>query len=298
MIVEVPISNVAKVNFDISKKTVPQSDNKNLPFMFNTQLYIGSKGRGKSYSLVSLLTLYENSTISDGNAIYKMRCFLIAPTAYSTANSIYQSLKSLDKNDIYLEYTDDILQGIIDDIKNKTDEYDEYLNYKKIYVNFINGKSNKLTDEDLLLLDKYDFKDPNEIFGDNIYPYVNFIIFDDLVGTGSFSSKSKSLINNLTIKHRHLKTNLIFTTQGFKQIPPIIRNNIDIYVIFKSASHKEVLDKIYTDISGYLSYENFKELYEYATQDNHDSLVLINNSMDKSGIQLRKNWDKKLIIKN
>lgn len=295
MIIEVPISNVPKVNFQISKKPIPQSNNKNLPLMFNTQLYIGSKGRGKTHSLVSLLSLYEQSVISDGISDYKMRCFLIAPTAYSTANSIYQSLKSLDKDDIYLEYSDEILQDIIDDIKKKSDDYQEYLNYKKIYDKFIKNE-NRLTDEELEELDKFDFKEPNELF-EEVKPYVNWIIFDDLVGTGSFTLKSKSLINNLTIKHRHLKCNLIFTTQGFKQIPPIIRNNIDIYVIFKSASHKEVLDKIFQDISGYLTYNDFKELYEYATEDNHDSLVLINNSIDKKGLEIRKNWDKKLLLK-
>ena len=292
MIIEVPISNVPKVNFQISKKPIPQSSNKNLPLMFNTQLYIGSKGRGKTHSLVSLLSLYEQSIISDGISEYNIRCFLIAPTAYSTANSIYQSLKSLDKDDIHLEYSDEILQGIIDDIKSKSDDYQEYLDYKKIY----DKNLNKLTDEDLEELEKFDFKSPEEIFGD-IKPNVNFIIFDDLVGTGSFTLKSRSLINNLTIKHRHLKCNLIFTTQGFKQIPPIVRNNIDIYVIFKSASHKEVLDKIYQDISGYLTYDDFKELYEYATDDQHDSLVIINNSLDKKGLEIRKNWDMKLLLK-
>ena len=302
MIIEVPIDNIPKVNFQISKKPIPQSSNKNLPLMFNTQLYIGSKGRGKTHSLVSLLSLYETSVISDGISDYKMRCFLIAPTAYSTANTIYQSLKSLDKSDIYLEYSDEILQGIIDDIKKKSDDYQEYLDYKKIYDKFIKNDdlwsrgANRLTDEELEELDNFDFKEPYELF-EEVKPYVNFIIFDDLVGTGSFTLKTKSLINNLTIKHRHLKCNLIFTTQGFKQIPPIVRNNIDVYVIFKSASHKEVLDKIYQDINGYISYDDFKELYEYATGDNHDSLVLINNSLDKKGLEIRKNWGKKLLLK-
>lgn len=295
MIIEVPISNVPKVNFQISKKPIPQSSNKDLPLMFNTQLYIGSKGRGKTHSLVSLLSLYEQSIISDGISEYDMRCFLIAPTAYSTANSIYQSLKSLDKDDIHLQYSDEILQGIIDDVKSKSDDYQEYLDYKKIYDKLLKNE-NKLTDEELEELDKFDFRDPKEVFGD-IKPNVNFIIFDDLVGTGSFTLKSRSLINNLTIKHRHLKCNLIFTTQGFKQIPPIVRNNIDIYVIFKSASHKEVLDKIYQDISGYLTYEDFKELYEHATDDQHDSLVIINNSLDKKGLEIRKNWGMKLLLK-
>ena len=297
MIQEVNISNIPKTDFQVLKKPIPQSSNRSLPMMFNTQLYTGSKGRGKTYALVSLLSMYENSNISDGTTDYDMRVILIAPTAYSSANSIYHTLKSLDKSDIHLEYTDELLEGILDDIKAKSDEYQEYLDYKTIYDKFKKLKSEKkLKDEELELLYSYDFQSPDEVFGD-LKPKVNFLIFDDLIGTGAFNRKAKSLITNLTIKHRHLKTNLIFTTQGFKQIPAIIRNNIDIYVIFKSASYKEVLDKIYEDLSGYLSYEDYKDAYEHATKDNHDSLVIINNSMDKGGLDIRKNWDKKLLLK-
>lgn len=297
MIQEVNISNIPKTDFQVLKKPIPQSSNRSLPMMFNTQLYTGSKGRGKTYALVSLLSMYENSKISDGTTDYDMRIILIAPTVYSSANSIYQSLKSLDKRDIHLEYSDELLEGILDDIKAKSDEYQEFLDYKTIYDKFKKLKNEKkLKDEELELLYAYDFQSPDEVFGD-IKPKVNFLIFDDLIGTGAFNRKAKSLITNLTIKHRHLKTNLIFTTQGFKQIPAIIRNNIDIYVIFKSASYKEVLDKIYNDLSGYLTYEDYKEAYEHATKDNHDSLVIINNSMDGKGMQLRRNWDKEIHIK-
>lgn len=296
MIQEVNITNIPKTDFQVFKKPIPQSSNHSLPRMFNTQLYTGSKGRGKTYALVSLLSMYENSKISDGITDYDMRIILIAPTAYSSANSIYHTLKSLDKKDIHLEYTDELLEDILNDIKAKSDEYQEYLDYKTVYDKFKKIKNEKkLKDEELEFLYSYDFQSPIEVFGD-IKPKVNFLIFDDLIGTGAFNRKAKSLITNLTIKHRHLKTNLIFTTQGFKQIPAIIRNNIDIYIIFKSASYKEVLNKIYEDISGYLSYDDYKNAYEHATKNNHDSLVIINNSMDGNGLQMRRNWDKEIHI--
>lgn len=297
MIVEVPINNVPITDFNIKKKPIPQSDNSNLPALFHTAIFAGSKGRGKTHSLVSLLTLYENSKISDGIATYKIKIFLIAPTAYSSANSIYQSLKSLDKKDIYLEYTDEILQGILDEIKDNNEEYNNFIEYKGVYEKFAKkGGESKLTDDEMILLNDYEFQSPEEVFGE-LNPYVNWIIFDDLVGTGSFNRKAKSLISNLTIKHRHLKTNLFFTTQGIKQLPPIIRNNIDIYVIFKSASNKEILDRAYEDLSGYIPYDNFKEFYDYSTSDNHDALVVINNTTNNKGLEIRKNWDKKLLLK-
>lgn len=297
MIVEKAIPNINNHMITIQKKPVPQSSNKSLPLLFNTQLYIGSKGRGKSYSLVSLLNMYENSKISDGTFEYKIRTILIAPTAYSSANSIYQTLKSLDPNDIHLQYSDELLQKILDDIKARKDEFQEFQDYKKVFDKFKKNKNvKKLKNDDLLLLETYEFEPPEQIFGD-MKPELNFLIFDDLIGTGAFNKKAKSLLTNLTIKHRHLLTNLIFTTQSFKQIPPTIRTNIDIFVIFKSASYAEILDKIYEDLSGYLKKDEFKELYEYATKDAHDALVIINNSMGK-GMDLRRNWDKKLELKS
>ena len=296
MIIEKVVPNIINHQIIVKKSPVPQSSNPSLPLMFNTQLYIGSKGRGKTYALVSLLNMYENSKISDGNTEFEMRTILIAPTAYSTANSIYQTLKSLDPNDIYLEYTDELLQKILDDIKAKKEEYQEFLDYKKAYDKFIKLKRiDKIPYEQLSLLEEYEFEDPKLIFGD-MKPKVNFLIFDDLIGTGAFNKKAKSLLTNLTIKHRHLQTNLIFTTQSFKQIPSTIRINIDIFAIFKSASYAEILDKIYEDLSGYLKYDEFKDLYEYATQDAHDALIIMNNSMGK-GMDIRKNWDKELILR-
>lgn len=294
MIVERKVDNIDDKPINIKKKNVPQSTNSSLPLLFNTQLYIGSKGTGKSYKLTSLLKLYENDKIKDedGNE-YEMRTILICPTAYSGANEVYKILKSLAPEDIHLDYTDDLILKIIDDIKQKQTEYDKYLNYKKIYDKFnkINDVS-KLNDEELELLESNDFTKP-----DIIKPKITWIIFDDLIGLGAFNKKAKSVLTNLTIKHRHLKTNLIFTTQSYRLIPPSIRSNIDIYCIFKSSSYNEVLNKIFDDISGYINLADFIELYEHATENKNDCLTIINNSMDKKGVQFFKNWNTELLIK-
>jgi hypothetical protein len=102
---------------------------------------------------------------------------------------------------------------------------------------------------------------------------------------------------DLTIKHRHLKTNLIFTTQSYRQLPPVIRSNIDIYCIFKSNSYNEILNKIYDDISGVITMNDFIELYEHATDEKNDCLTIINNSMDKKGIRFYKNYNIELFVK-
>ena len=87
--------------------------------------------------------MYENSIISDGITEFNIRTILIAPTAYSSANSIYQTLKSLNKDDIHLEYTDELLQNILDDIKEKKEEYQEFLKYKTAFNKFKKNKNKR-----------------------------------------------------------------------------------------------------------------------------------------------------------
>lgn len=295
MIIEKAVDNIDNKPINIKKKNVPQSTNKSLPSLFNTSLYVGSKGTGKSYKLTQLLKLYEQSKIKDEDGIeYEMRTILICPTASSGANEVYKILNSLDQdNDIHLDYSDELISTILDDIKQKQTEYDEIIKYKKLYDKFNKVKEvDKLTDEELQLLEERDFTKP-----DNIKPKVTWIIFDDLVGLGVFNKKAKSIISNLTIKHRHLKTNLIFTTQSYRQLPPVIRSNIDIYCIFKSNSYNEILNKIFEDISGVISMNDFIELYEHATEEKNDCLTIINNSMDKRGIRFYKNYNIELFVK-
>ena len=43
-----------------TKKPPPKSTNENLPPCYFTSIFIGSKGSGKTYSLIKLLKNYEN----------------------------------------------------------------------------------------------------------------------------------------------------------------------------------------------------------------------------------------------
>lgn len=298
MIIEKKVDNMDDKPIIIKKKNVPQSENKNLPTLFNTSLFIGSKGTGKSYKLTQMLKLYEASKIKDDDGVeYKMRTILICPTANSGANEVYKILSSLDPKDIYLDYTDEILSAVMDDIKQKHSEYDRFLNYKKVYNKFAKIKDvQKLDDDELMILEEHDFMEPKEVYGD-IKPIITWIIFDDLIGTGAYSRNSKSLISNLCIKHRHIKTNLIFTTQSHRQINNTIRVNVDIYCIFKSSSHNEILNKVYEDVNGFVKLNDFVEMYDHATENKNDCLTIINNSMDKKGVRFYKNFNIELLIK-
>jgi hypothetical protein len=150
--------------------------------------------------------------------------------------------------------------------------------------------------DELLILSKFDFTDPENMKKPEYkHPRINFLIFDDLVGDAHAFKKSHSALNNLTIKHRHLQCNLIFTTQYIKAIPPTIRRNLDIFIIFKFANVKSVTEQIYPEISGIIKEEEFELLFDYATENKHNALIIDQTS--KQNI-FKLNWDVALKINN
>ena len=299
MIQEIKLNGLNNEPVKTNKKTPPMSINKDLPPCYFTSIFIGSKGSGKTYSVVKLLKNYEKYPIydSDGNKL-TMRVIVFCPTINSSANPIYESLKHLDENDIILDYSDDKLLDKLHEIEEEKkfiEEYKEYVTVWKKYMK-IDEDMSLLTHDELLILSKFDFTDPENMKKPEYkHPRINFLIFDDLVGDAHAFKKSHSALNNLCIKHRHLQCNLIFTTQYIKAIPPVIRRNLDIFIIFKFANVKSVTEQIYPEISGIIKEEEFELLFDYATENKHNALIIDQTS--KQNI-FKLNWDVALKISN
>ena len=98
-----------------------------------------------------------------------------------------------------------------------------------------------LLPDELLILSKYDFTEPEHIKKPKYkYPPVVFLILDDMIGTNDCFKRGNCLIANITVRHRHLGINLIFTTQNPRSINSIVRNNIDIFAIYKFSNIKMI----------------------------------------------------------
>ena len=294
MIIESEIKSLKEEQVKLKDENV-ESSNPYLPKLYFCGMWIGSKGSGKTWSLVSLLKHYERSSILDKKGRkHIMRTILFCPTGNSDFNKIYTTLESLDQEkDIILEYSDEKLLEVLDNIKSEEEEIKEYYKYQKAYNKFKNNE--KLKDKHLLILDKYDFKDPFinfEMIKPKYIQYrVNFLIFDDLISHNS-AFKKNSKICNLTIKCRHHHCNLLFTTQYPKGIPPVIRTNTDLWVLFKFASKERILDQIYNEISSIVTIDQFEALYEYATKDSkHDALIIDNHNRVNKDLMFRKGWN-------
>lgn len=295
MITEIKLTSLDNKPIEVKKSPIPQSNNRSLPPLFFNALWVGAKNTGKTYSIVKLIDNYTKYPIYDSNNNkLDIRIILFCPTFHSSANPILKTLKDLDEDDIILNYSDDKLLDKMDEVEFEYNQIEEYSKYIKAFKKFEKYEdTNRLKEDELLLLHKFDFMHYDDLPNKPKYkhPRINFIIFDDLVGTKAFKINQDSALNNFVIKHRHLRCCALFTTQYPRAIPPVIRNNLDIFVLFKSASKERVLDQIFPEISNLITEDNFEKLYEHATQDNHDSLIIINHHLMDKKMMIRKNWN-------
>jgi hypothetical protein len=85
------------------------------------------------------------------------------------------------------------------------------------------------------------------------------VVIDDCLG---LLGSNSGYFSNLCSKYRHYNMSLIVTTQNFRSIPLICRNNASSYVLFKSHNKKEI-EKIDEELSNMIP--DFMKLYKEAT---------------------------------
>lgn len=294
MIIETKITSLDNKVIKVNKKKPPRSINKDLVPLYFTSIFVGSKNSGKTYGLVKMLKNFEEFPIYDANGNkLENRIILICPTANSSANPIFHTLRDLDEDDIFTEYNDDILQMILDDIKREKDEILEREEYIRIYNKLLKSKSlTKMNDEELMILEKYDYTSPDELPKLKYnHPPVIFMILDDMIGSNNCFKRGNCLISNLTIKHRHLGINLLFTTQNPKSIPNIIRANIDLWVLYKFSNANIIIDKCYEEVSSLIDENQFLEMYLYATKEPYNAFVIDTHPLTDNNKRFKMNYD-------
>ena len=276
MINEIAIKNWDNKVVQHRKLIYPQCNDDGAPRNYFVALFVGARGSGKTYLLTKLLkTFEEKKCFKDGSEV-PQRIILISPTAHSDSNQIFKSLKNLDWDiDVITEYSDDILKNKMEEVKTELLQSKEYKEYKRVWAKFKKEKVKNLTDEECELLVKYDFEDFEDIPKPK-YPdgFLVHWIVDDMIGSNIFKN-GRSAFTNLVIRNRHIiPGNIIIATQSIMQIPKTIRLNANLLVMFKFANKKSVMEDIHPVVSAYVTEEKLMELYEHATNEAHDALVI------------------------
>jgi hypothetical protein len=258
------------------KLVYPQCNDDGAPRNYFVALFVGARGSGKTYLLTKLLkTFEEKKCYKDGSEV-PQRIILVSPTAHSDSNQIFKSLNNLDWNvDVITEYSDDILKDKMEEVKAELLQSKEYKEYKRVWAKFKKESVKKLTDDECELLMKYNFQAFEDIPPPK-YPdgFLVHWIVDDMIGSNIFKN-GRSAFTNLVIRNRHvIPGNIIIATQSIMQIPKTIRLNANLIVMFKFANKKSVMEDIHPVVSAYVTEEKLMELYEHATHEAHDALVI------------------------
>ena len=125
-----------KISFNLrnpkSKYVIPTAkDDPSLPGLF---VFSGSRGSGKTYACVAMITHFEKMG-------YITRTFMLCPTKNS--NHIFKNLKTLDDNDSCEDppQFQVALSQVLDRIEEEWSMYEKLLKYIKIYKNTEKMKS-------------------------------------------------------------------------------------------------------------------------------------------------------------
>lgn len=267
------------------------------PRLYFLGLFIGSRGSGKTHAMVKLLKQYERGGIappddqSGSTGRVAQRVILFSPT--SDANPVFSSLRHLADADVITSYTDAKLVEVVQDIKEQRDETAKYQKRLEVWKRFMRKrKLDRLSHEDVQELELMNFEPPDK----PKYPdgCVTFMILDDLIGSAAFRATGKSALTNLALKNRHLGICLLIATQNLKALPKSIRTNASLFVVFRFANKRVVAEDLYEEVSNTLPLEDFVAIYDYATKDDHDALV-IDFSMPKAQ-RFKMNFDRVLTI--
>jgi hypothetical protein len=152
---------------------------------------------------------------------------------------------------------------------------------------------NKWTDlEAIMILEAHDFCHPRKL-PPITYPngcITNILLDDVLSNKEAFSSKKSSLLNRLVLNGRHYKANVIICAQNLKAINKSIRQNTQVWFLFKTKSLKVLIEDIYQDLcSNILTEEQFLKLYEAGTIDDHSCFTI--DEKDEKQNRFKRNLD-------
>lgn len=292
--IKIPHLNNKMPDFERIQYPVPIKSNIQAPFY--CCVACGIRGSGKTTVVVKMLKNSEDSgfinPITGGKVAIKSVLF----SQTISGNPIFKTLKSLDEDDMYNDYSEDKLQELLDDLKAEREITEERQKYIKAYNQFKNMTEKQLkkwNDIDAItLLDRYEFTDPKDLSPVK-YPHgliCNIILDDVLSNKEAFSSKKSSLLNRLVLNGRHYMANVIICAQNLKSITKCIRQNTQIWFLFKTKSLKVLLEDIYQDLcSNILTEQQFLKLYETATINDNDCLTI--DEKDTKENRFKRNLD-------
>lgn len=269
------------------KKPEPPKTSKDMFKLHFLSAFIGNRNSGKTNSAILLSKKLQDEKSID-------RIFIISPTYHN--NPIF-SVLNIDEDDIYTDLEN--VFGALDEIQDKVhlekQSYDDYHDYKKIIEKLIIKGENALTFREISLLELNDYKLPFNKYGGKKPGLL--LIIDDASHSKIFKSGRNPFIN-LALRHRHLHSigiSIMLLVQNWVGITKTIRQNLNLIFLYKTHDETQ-LDDVYKQLlANQMKKEQFIELYDHATKDDHHFLTIDLDAKNKNK-KFRKDFDEYLII--
>jgi hypothetical protein len=256
------------------KRQIPQGLFK--PHM--TAMISGKTGSGKSTALIRMLKAY-----CDAGVFQKV--VLISPTA-----AYDMKYKMLPLTDVHEDYSDELLNQIMEEQKEDLDEYQQNEDDLKLYNKYMTSK--RLTNKELLRL----YTMMNPMTEELEQPVQRFdkkpftaVILDDLGGTPAFRN-GNNFLNSIVCKSRHYMTNFFVCVQHPYQCPRALRSQCSHVMLF-ATKDKKLLEELAKENCSHLAPEQFVQLFQHATSEPHSFMLC-----DFKHNEIRKNFDEVLKI--
>ena len=283
----VPLEN--KIDIEVPKDTraaFTVETPANIPKLHQVSLWIGKRGSGKSLSCANYIKHLRDKKLVD-------RVILVSPT-YKTQQALW-NFAGVNEDDA-LPATHESLLQIQDIMREEAEEWNEYQKQLIVYnklQHLIRNPGQTKIDWTLLfeadsagLLDHY----TKPVYKYGTRPFSVYVIFDDIIGTEIFGTKSssgknaKQLLANMTILHRHVEgigLSMAFLCQvylGPFALPRVIREQSSFLAIFKTYDIKRI-KQMANELD--IPEETFKSLHDFATSECHDFLFVDLITKDK-----------------
>ena len=250
-----------------------------------TWMISGKTGSGKSTALIRMLKAYCDSGVFQ-------KVILISPTAAYDAK-----YKMLPLTDVYEDYSDELLNDIMEEQKTDMEDYKQTDQDIKLYDKFMRAggrpaRERQLTKKELLRL--YTMLNPmTEEFEKPVQQFDKLpftaVVLDDLGGTTAFRNGNNAL-NSIVCKSRHYLTNFFVCVQHPYQCPRALRSQCSHVMLF-ATKDKKLLEELAKENCSHLTPEEFTQLFQHSTNEPH-SFMLCDFKRD----EVRKNFDEVLKI--
>ncbi len=217
------------------------------------------------------------------------RIILVTPT-YQNNRPYFEPLKWFDpETDLHKKYSESLIFEIREELLEEAKEAMTYQKRYKLWKRFLKARKieREFDGEEMLELEAMGWRAPEP----PEFPWgrVTWLVLDDMVGTAAYK-QGKSELTELALINRHIGCNVLMLVQSIKAIPKSIQVNCAVYVLFRFASLKVVIQDLYTEFSGDLTEPEFATLYNYCVSLPHGSLVIDTTQSDPSR-RYKLGWD-------